>query len=109
MTSFARLATSTATTKRSVKTGGKFASPTASLSGVACLPVMPVDPEVAATLNVEVPHEVMETYVDTAVDIVEGDLMTIDSIEYRVRAVGDWPFRYTSTAFKAIMLVEVKD
>lgn len=109
MTSFSRLATTTATTKRSVKTGTKFGDPVAHLSEIACLPVMPVDIEVAATLNVEAPFELMETYVDTAYDIVDGDLMTIDGIEYRVSAVGDWPFAYTSTAFKAIVLQEVKE
>lgn len=108
MTSFERLATTTASTKRSVKAGSQFGEPTSNLSGVACLPVMPIDPQVAATMNVEAPYELMETFVDGVIDIVEGDLMTVDGIEYRVRAVGDWPFAYSSTAYKALVLEEVK-
>lgn len=107
--SFSRLATSTASTKRSTISGGKFGTPAAYLSGLSCLPVMPVSPEVAATLNVEVPYELMETYIDGNIDIVEGDLMTVDGVEYRVRAVGDWPFAYSSTAYKAIILEEYKE
>lgn len=111
MTSFAKLATSSMTTTREpAYAGGKIGDPIAHLStAVACLPVMPVTPEVAFSLNIDVPYELMETYLDGDIDVKEGDIATIDGAEYRIFGVGDWPWPGTSQAFKHLILRKIKE
>ena len=41
--------------------------------------------------------------------VKEGDILLVGAVEYRVEAVGDWPFAYSSTAYKHLVLKEVKD
>lgn len=98
------------TTKREpAPSGGKISAPVAYLTTpVPCLPVMPIVPEVAASLNLENPFEVHETYVDGNIDVEEGDLASIDGVEYQVYAVADWPWQGTTTAFKQLILREIK-
>lgn len=72
---------------------GKRGGVAANLTGIKCLPLMPIEPEVAETINVDLPYELKETYVDGTLDIVEGDQFIVNSIEYAVRAVGEWPWR----------------
>ena len=69
---------------------------------------MPLEPEVAAELNLDTPSELHQTAVDGNLDIVEVDIFVEGDIDYRVESVGDWPFAYSSIAYKYIVLREVK-
>lgn len=108
--SFSKMATSLMTTKgEPTLASGKFGDPEDKISDpVAVLPVMPITPEIAASLELEEPFEVMETFAEGDIDIQEGDIATIDSLEYEVVAVGDWPWPQTPEDFKRIMLRQVK-
>jgi hypothetical protein len=92
-TSFDKLASVTASTKRSPSvSGGKRAAPVTNLTGVAVWPLTVVDAEIAYRLNLEAPHELLQTFTEED-DIQEGDFLVVGSDEYPVRAVADWPWR----------------
>lgn len=92
--SFDKLATITITTKRPPAIAdGKRGSPQPYITTpLASTPIVPVAPEIANRMNLDTPFELKELYVFSNADIVEGDFLTYDSTDYRVRAVGEWPF-----------------
>lgn len=63
--SMKRLCTKTASTKRSPAiSGGKRGAPATNLTGLSCMPLDPVDAELARRLAIETPHELKQTVVD---------------------------------------------
>jgi hypothetical protein len=90
--SFARLATVTASTKRATLSSGKRAAPAAYLTGVSCLPLDPVDQALQQRLQLDTPHEVLQTFVDAGLDILAGDILVVSSTEYPIKWVGEWTF-----------------
>lgn len=94
MSSFARLATLTVSTKRHpALVGGKRPEPVLHLSGLMCIPLMPVDSEVRLRMGLDSPHELLQTFVDGDHDIHEGDYLTSGGIDYPIKAVAEWPWR----------------
>jgi len=87
-----KLATTTATTKRSpAKAGGKVGPRVAHIAtAFAVVPVMPVSPEVAEKYRLRSPRESYITYTQAVTDIIEGDGITIASVEYEVVGVAPW-------------------
>jgi hypothetical protein len=65
---FTKMATVTASTKRSpAVSGGKIGTPVTNISSLTCTPLDPVDPELRQRLGLDTPHEVLQVYVpDTA-------------------------------------------
>lgn len=108
--SFARLLNATASTKRATvdSTTGRRAAPSAYLSDVTCTQLYPVDSEIRQRLVLQGPHELHQVFVDGAVDVREGDVWVQNSAEYPVRSVADWPWRGNSTAYKQIVIEELK-
>lgn len=89
--SFVSFATTTASTKRSpAAVGGKIGAPAAKLTGLSITPLMPVDAETAERLPLSSPREAKQTFVDTIVDIAEGDYLTVSGVDYAVRSVAEW-------------------
>ena len=105
---FSKLATATLTTKRPPAiSGGKRGVPVAYLTTpIKCTPLASVNPEIASRLNLGTPFELKEVYVFEDADIKEGDIATIDSIDYRVVAVAEWNF--TGTDHLHVILEENK-
>ena len=101
MPSFARLATETATTKRSpVISGNKRGVPVAHITtAFACTPLDPADSERARDLafrlrqGTQGAFELLECYVDASLDIREGDVLVVDSRDYPIRGVGVWSWK----------------
>jgi hypothetical protein len=85
---FRRMATNTASTKRSGLTSG-FAT---NLTNLKCLPLMPVDAEMRKRLDLNTPHVVYDTYLHGVTDIKRGDHLVINSVEYPIRSVAPWPW-----------------
>ncbi len=105
--SFAKMASQAASTKRNpLTTSGKRGAPTTNLASIKILPLMPLDPEIAERLNIQLPTEALQTFVDGTLDILEGDFLTVSAKDYRIRSVGDWP--WTTDGFKALILEEDK-
>ena len=101
--SFQRLATAVASTKRSDLTTG-FAT---ELTGLKCLPLMPVDPETRKRLELNTPHVIYETYLHGDLDIRKGDRLVVDSVEYPIHSVAPWPWQ--SDIFLHLILEDLRN
>lgn len=104
--SFARMATATASTKRNpAAVGGKRGAPVAHLASLDILPLMPVSAQIADYYRLNSPRESYVTYTAGAVDVLEGDVMTVAAVDYRVEAASPWP---GDNAYTEIILLRVK-
>lgn len=109
MTSFARLATLAASTKRSAGiTDGLEDAYAESIASLLCLPLMPVTPELAQEFPGLSFREMLMTAVEGGLDIVEGDVLVVGSTEYPIRAVGDWPWKPTGADRLMLFLEDTK-
>lgn len=107
--SFARAANVTARTKRRPDiSGGKISTPALHLADFSCTPLDPIDPELRQRLGLNTPHELLQTLVDTALDIKEGDILVVGSTDYPIRAVGDWAATASMPAFKWLVIEDLK-
>jgi hypothetical protein len=106
MSSFARLARVTASTKRATMTSGKRGAPTTNIASLMCTPLDPVDPEVRQRLVLDTPGEILQTFVDNDIDIVQGDTLVVGSKEYPVKAVADWVWRHTT--YRQLIVEDLK-
>ncbi len=104
--SFDLLASVTASTKRSPAiVDGKIGDPEAHLPGVKIYPLAPLDDQVRVMLNLTaVVAELWQTFT-LETDIREGDVLTVSSKDYHIKAVGDWPWR-PSGADRVVIAVE---
>ena len=88
---FTRFATVTASTKRPPAiSSGKRGAAVQNLASLSCLPLDPVDPELQQRLGIDTPHEVLQTFTQNGLDIEEGDILVVSSVEYPIRAVEEW-------------------
>jgi len=105
---FRRLASATAHTLRAATiTGGKSSGLEIHLADFACLPLMPVDPELRQSLGLDAALELKQTFVDRVSDVREGDVLVVDGTEYQVRSVAEWPWRKNEIVL-ALVLEERK-
>lgn len=100
MNSFSRLAVVNATTKRQPPVvAGKRGQAQAHLSAFMCTPLDPAEGQQARDLAFRMrqvtnsPFELLQTYCDAALDIIEGDVLVVDGKEYPIRSVGRWAWR----------------
>ena len=107
MSAFEELTTLTGSTTRSPDiSGGKRGTPAANLSGLSLTPLDPVDPELAQRLHLDTPHELLQTFVEGDLDILEGDILVVDSVEYPIRSVAKWEWK--DTYFCRLVIEELK-
>lgn len=107
--SFQKLATVTCGTKRAtVGATGKRGTPTTNLSDLKCLPLDPLDPEVRTVVELDTPHEALQTMIEGGPDIKAGDVLTVGSNEYNVRSVADWTWRPAGSDTLLLVLEELK-
>lgn len=107
--SFQKLATVTCGTKRSPSiSSGKRGVPTTNLSGLKCLPLDPLDPEIRIRVELNTPHEALQTMIEGGPDIQEGDVLTVGSSEYNIRSVADWTWRPAESNTLLLVLEELK-
>jgi len=64
--SFSHLATISCSTKRTQK-----GNPATNLTGLKCIPLMPVDPELRRRLGLETPHEIKQTFITDGAGFVQ--------------------------------------
>lgn len=92
---FQHMATDTATVKRPpVIVNGKRGAPVVE-EGVelAIFPLMPLDPQVRASIPLDTPIILLQTFTEgSSIDLQEGDLLIVDSVEYPIRRIGKWPY-----------------
>ena len=109
MGSFARLATQAASTKRSAGvTDGLEVGYVASIASLLCLPLMPVDSNLAQSFPGLSFRELLMTAVEGGLDIKEGDQLIVGGVTYPVHAVADWPWKPTGEARLIVFLEDKK-
>lgn len=109
--SFARIATVTATTQRAggVDAGGLSGDMADVEVGFKCTPLFPLTPEVAQMAGLGEFAELLVTFADGDLNILEGkDTFIAGGKTYKVRAVGQWFWQPTSANRLMIILKEVK-
>ena len=107
--SFAKLTTVTASTQRQGAVASGLSGDLAeNLASLKCLPLDPLSPEVAATIGIEAFAETLMTMCQDGLDVLEGDVLVINSDTYKIRAVGQWTWRPTATATLMLILEEIK-
>ena len=91
---FARMATIVAGTLRPpVITGGKRGTLTVHLVDIRVTPLDPVDPETRQRLALQTPQELLQSFADGDLDILEGDVLVVAGVEYPVRNAAEWRWR----------------
>ena len=89
--SFTKLATVTASTKRSPDpSSGKVGALETNISSLSCMPLFPVSDETANRAGLDNPFEYKETFVQGEPDIKKGDYLTISGEDYPIRFVESW-------------------
>ena len=107
MASFDELASVTASTKRrGAIVDGLEPAYTENIASLSCLPLDPVDPDIAMGVEGLSFREILQTAVEGGLDIVEGDLLVVGSTEYPIRTVSDWEWK--GSTYKMLLLEDRK-
>lgn len=108
-TSFSKLATVTASTKRQGAVSGGLSGDLAeNIASLKCLPLDPLTPDVAASMGLGAFAELLQTMVEGGLDIIEGDVLVVGSTEYPIKAVADWHWRPADSNTLWLALEDVK-
>jgi hypothetical protein len=103
--SFARMATVTASTKRNpAQVAGKTGAASAYLAGLKILPLMPVSKEIEERYQLKSPRLSYVTYIQGAPDIVNGDVLRVATVDYKVIGAPPWP---TDNSFLELVVEKV--
>lgn len=106
--SFTRMATVTASTKRlATVSSGKRGAAATNISSLKCTPLDPVDEELRVRFSTRASQEIRQCFVQGGLDIVPGDTLVVGSDEYSIRAVGDWWWRPGAADYVRLVLEEV--
>lgn len=107
--SFDLLARTTASTKRDpAAVSGIIGAKVENLASIAIIPLAPLDQQVRQLLGLTaVAGELWQTFTRET-DIREGDVLVVASVDYPVRAVGDWPWRPTGADRVVVVVEETK-
>lgn len=96
--SFERFATVSASTKRSPSrdVNKLVGLAVANIASLMCTPLDPLRGEIDFRPELEAPHELLQTFVDGDLDIVEGDILVVGSEEHLIRIADPWEWRGSS-------------
>lgn len=92
--SFTLRATTTASTKRSpALASGKVGAATENIASLKCYPLVQLsDPALVERFATKAASLVYETFVQDGVDVLIGDVLVVDSIDYLVVGVNSYPW-----------------
>lgn len=76
--------------KRAAMAGGKRGSATLHLRALNATPLQPASPDVSLRLQLQTPHQVLETYIVGHHDIQPGDVLVVGDREFTIRGVAAW-------------------
>lgn len=109
MPSFAELASVTASTKRSGGiASGLEAAYAENIASLKCLPLDPVNPEMAQDIGGATWRELLQTATEGGLDIKEGDLLVVAGTEYPIRSVAEWTWPPDATDYMILILQDRK-
>lgn len=98
--------TKTAQTKRAAMVNGMRGTPTTYLASVSISPLDPVSSEIAMRVAGKAPHELLQTFVEGAVDVREGDVLVVDGKEYPIRSCAEW--KWHNSEYRHLVLEDIK-
>ena len=101
MATWARAATTTASTKRETISNG-LSSLETNIASMNIYPLMPLDATLQNYAGLDW-RETFQTFVDGDEDVLEGDVLVVDDVEYPIRAVEEWPWQ---GSYRKRLLVE---
>lgn len=109
MSTPARFLTVTASTKRRpAVSSGKVGSATTNLTSLLVAPLAPVDADLRQRLVLNTPHELLQTVCDNSKDVREGDVLTVSSVDYPIKACENWG-SIRGRAYKRLILEDLKN
>ncbi len=106
MSSFADMATVTASTKRATMSSGLRGEASTNLPSLKCTPLDPVDAELRHSLELDTVHELLQTFVDGVPDIEEGDILVVGAVEYPIRSCAEWT--WNGSAYLHLVVEDLK-
>lgn len=107
MASFDEMAVVTASTKRSGGiTDGLEVGYVESIASLKCFPLDPLVSELTPGIEGLGFRETLQTFTEGSLDIVEGDLLVVATVEYPVRSVSEWTWK--DAEYKHLLLEEIK-
>jgi hypothetical protein len=96
----------TASTQRKALVDGKSGAMVTKLSSVTLVMLpMPLSPEVEERYKIQSPRKGFVTGIRAAVDILNGDILTVGALNYQVRAVNAYtePVVYTELIIEQVL------
>lgn len=106
---FDKRATVTASTKRPPSLASGIRGPAVTnLTDLSCWALQPLDRDTAYRLQIETPLKRQQTFMrsaGSAIDIQQGDILVIGSVEYPVKHVDSWPAVNGETEYHIIVEV----
>lgn len=107
---FTLLATVDASTKRrpTADNDDLFDVPSSSISSLDCTPLDPVTAEKAMELGIGsgAPFSFYQTFVQGGQDIIAGDVLTVSSVDYDIRAIEPYKWTPDSNAVYSVLYLE---
>lgn len=107
---FTLLATVTASTKRrpTADDNALFDVPAANITSLSCTPLDPVTAEKALELGIGpgAPFNYFQTFVQGGLDIIAGDVLTVSSTDYDIRAIEPYQWTPDSSAVYSVLYLE---
>ncbi len=107
---FTLMASTTASTKRRPAADGTtdlFGDPAANIASLSCTPIDALDPEIAIHAGLTgAPFTAFQTFVQSGLDIVAGDVLVVASQEYDIRAIEPYEWTPDSAAVYQRLVLE---
>jgi hypothetical protein len=95
MGSFSRMAFKPATLKAPAPVvNGKRSGASTLIANVKALPLMPASSDIIQRMALQTPMKLLVTYfeAEAGLTFTEGNLFSLDSIDYPVKALSPWPY-----------------
>jgi len=105
---FTLMASTTASTKRRAvaDANGWFAAPATSVASLKCTPIDAMSPELTVSAGLGAPFTIYQTFVQSGLDIIAGDVLVVGSQEYDIRATEPYQWTPDSSAVYMRLVLE---
>jgi hypothetical protein len=73
------------------------------LTGLKCTPLDPITEEIRMEVELSKPYQALQTFLAGEIDIREKDILTVDNVDYVVRACGKWRWSASDDTLRLII------
>ena len=105
---FTLMASTTASTKRRAVADDDdwFQAPAANIGSLKCTPIDAMSPELTISAGLGAPFTIYQTFVQSGLDIIAGDVLVVGSQEYDIRATEPYQWTPDSSAVYMRLVLE---